>query len=95
MTTVILKRKVTFLYCYHFPIFISPINTTRKLVTFCLLSSFVIKEIPFIKQAVIEIKEMIAQFATTRQQHERTLDLLARRSIDQEAERKRLSQSLT
>lgn len=45
---------------------------------------------PLIKQAVLETSESVKRIESTREQHEHTLDLLARRSIDQEAELKRI-----
>lgn len=39
-----------------------------------------------IKQAVMETNETVQQFASTQNRHERILDLLSRRLIEQEAE---------
>ncbi|RWR11121.1 hypothetical protein QNH23_03550 [Siminovitchia fortis] len=43
-----------------------------------------------VKQAVIETNKVVKRIEQTQESHERTLDLLSRRSIDQEAEIKRI-----
>lgn len=43
-----------------------------------------------IKQAVVEIDDIVRRIEVRQEQHELTLDLLSRRSIDQEAELRRI-----
>lgn len=48
------------------------------------------EDIPAIKVAVLETKAIIERIESTQESHERILDLLSRRSIDQEAEIRRI-----
>lgn len=48
------------------------------------------EDIPAIKTASLETKEIVERVEATQERHEQTLDLLSRRSIDQEAELKRI-----
>lgn len=47
-------------------------------------------DIPAMKVAILETNETVTRIESTQEKHERTLDLLSRRSIDQEAELKRI-----
>lgn len=49
-----------------------------------------VADIPAIKVSIFETSEIVKHIETTQVRHERTLDLLSRRSIDQEAEIKRI-----
>lgn len=49
-----------------------------------------VADIPAIKVSIFETSEIVKQIEATQVRHERTLDLLSRRSIDQEAEIKRI-----
>lgn len=53
------------------------------------IKSFV-SDIPAIKVSALETAEVVKRLESTQERHERTLDLLSRRSIDQEAELKRI-----
>lgn len=48
------------------------------------------EDIPTIKVAALETKEIVERIEPTQENHEQTLALLSRRSIDQEAELKRI-----
>lgn len=43
------------------------------------------EDVPAIKVAVLETNEIVKHMESTQENHEQTLDLLSRRSIDQEA----------
>lgn len=43
------------------------------------------EDVPAIKIAVLETNEIVKHMESTQENHEQTLDLLSRRSIDQEA----------
>ncbi len=49
-----------------------------------------IKELPTMKSVIYDIGDTVDRIEAAQEKHERTLDLLARRSIDQEAEIKRI-----
>ncbi|MFK4996960.1 hypothetical protein ACI2OX_03575 [Bacillus sp. N9] len=49
-----------------------------------------VADIPALKVAIYESLETSKRIEATQEKHERTLDLLSRRSIDQEAELKRI-----
>ena len=49
-----------------------------------------VAELPYIKRAVGDTSDTVKRIETIQEKHERTLDLLSRRSIDQEAELKRI-----
>lgn len=49
-----------------------------------------IAEMSEMKTAIFETAEIVKHIEKTQEKHERTLDLLSRRSIDQEAELKRI-----
>ncbi|MED4350885.1 hypothetical protein P9265_00865 [Schinkia azotoformans] len=49
-----------------------------------------VEAIPFIRQAVMDIDERTTRIEKTQEKHERTLDILSRRSIEQEAELRRI-----
>ncbi|WP_133243487.1 hypothetical protein [Pueribacillus theae] len=44
-----------------------------------------VSNMPAMKLAVFEISDTVKRFENTQEKHERTLDVLSRRSIDQEA----------
>lgn len=48
------------------------------------------EDIPAIKVAALETNEIVERIESAQESHEHTLDLLSRRSIDQEAELKRI-----
>jgi hypothetical protein len=53
-----------------------------------------VADIPAIKTAVMETSKAIKRLEATQEKHDRTLDLLSRRSIDQEADIAKLRQTI-
>jgi hypothetical protein len=49
-----------------------------------------VSDIPYIKQAVLETNEAVQRIESSQERHEHILELLSVRSIEQEAELKRL-----
>jgi hypothetical protein len=49
-----------------------------------------VEEFPTVKSVIYDIGDTVDRIEAAQEKHERTLDLLARRSIDQEAEIKRI-----
>lgn len=65
-------------------------SDTTKMQNDCAEIKIQTENIPSIKIATLETKKIVERVESTQERHEKTLDLLSRRSIDQEAELKRI-----